>query len=233
MSKKLVILGGVAGGATAAARARRLDEYAQIIVLERGPDVAFANCGLPYYIGGEIADRRALLVQTAAGLTSRFALDVRPHSEVTAIDRAAKCVHVKERGGREYDESYDYLLYAPGATPIRPPLPGVDHPRIFTLRSLADSDRIKQAVDAGARTAVVVGGGFIGLEMAENLKRRGLDVALVELLPQVMPPLDPEFAAKLHQELRANGVRLYLSDGVARFDGYEGRRDEGAEGRRD
>lgn len=224
MSKKLVIVGGVAGGATAAARARRLDENAAIILFERGNDVSFSNCGLPYHIGGEIASRAALLVQTKAGLSTRFALDVRTRTEVTRIDCAAQVVHARELDtGRTYDEHYDDLLLSPGAVPVVPPIPGVTHPAIFTLRNMADMDRIKQAVDAEARAALVVGGGFIGLEMAENLRQRGLDVALVELLPQVMPPLDPEIAARLHQELARHGVQLHLADGVTAFEDNAGR----------
>lgn len=219
MSMKLVIVGGVAGGATAAARARRLDESAEIVVLERGPDVSFANCGLPYHVGGEIADRKSLLVQTADGLRSRFRLDIRTRSEVLAVNRANRTVRVRElESGREYDEPYDCLLLSPGAAPIRPPIPGIDHSRVLTLRSLGDMDRIKSVVERGARSAVVVGAGFIGLEMAENLRRRKLDVALVEMLPQVLPPLDPEMASRLHQELAANGVDLYLEDGVTAFE---------------
>jgi NADPH-dependent 2,4-dienoyl-CoA reductase/sulfur reductase-like enzyme/rhodanese-related sulfurtransferase len=222
--KKLVIVGGVAGGATAAARARRLDENAEIVLLERGENVSFANCGLPYHIGGEIAARQELLVQTKEGLTRRFALDIRTQSEVTGIARGAQTVHVRDlTTGREYDESYDFLLLSPGADPIRPPLPGIDHPRIFTLRNLADMDRIKQVVDGGAKDALVVGGGFIGLEMAENFRRRGLHVTLVELLPQVMPPLDPEMAAPIHEELTTNGVQLHLGDSVTGFADVGGR----------
>jgi len=221
---KLVIVGGVAGGATAAARARRLDENATIVMFERGREVSFANCGLPYYIGGQIRRRSHLLVQTEAGLEERFALDVRTRTEVTAIDRAARQVRVRELdSGRQYTEDYDYLLLAPGAKPVIPPIPGSDHPAVFTLRNLTDSDRIKQAVDGGASSALVVGGGFIGLEMVENLRRRGLEVALVELLPQVMPPLDIEVAARLHRQLREQGVKLYLSDGVTALQDRQGR----------
>ncbi len=219
MSKKLVIVGGVAGGATAAARARRLDEHADIVMFERGAEISFANCGLPYHIGGEIPRREALLVQTKAGLSQRFALDIRTRTEVTRIDRAAKLVHARDlASGRQYTESYDYLLLAPGAAPIVPPLPGVEHPLIFTLRNMADMDRIKAVIDAGAESALVVGGGFIGLEMTETLRQCGLGVALVELLPQVMPPLDPECAARLHQELTRRGVQLYLENAVTAFD---------------
>ena len=224
MCNKLVIVGGVAGGATAAVRARRLSEDAEIIVIERGPDVSFANCGLPYHIGGEIRQRKALLVQTPEGLQSRFNLDVRTRHEVVAIDRTSKRVRVRElAAGREYDETYDYLLLSPGAVPVRPPIAGVDHPAIFTLRSMQDMDRIKARLEAGARSALVVGGGFIGLEMAENLRRRGLDVALVELLPQVMPTFDPEIAARLHQELSAQRVHLHLEDAVTEFSDANGR----------
>ncbi|MBL8799323.1 MAG: FAD-dependent oxidoreductase, partial [Planctomycetia bacterium] len=172
---KLVIVGGVAGGASAAARARRLSEAAEIVLFERGPDVSFANCGLPYYIGGEIAERDQLLVVTPQRLRERHRLDVRPRSEVLALDRQAKHVRVRDLAtGREYAESYDKLILAPGAAPIRPPLPGIDLPGIFTLRNLQDMDRIKAAVDRGVRQAVVVGAGFIGLELVENLVRRGL-----------------------------------------------------------
>ncbi len=223
MSKKLVIVGGVAGGATAAARARRLDEQAEIVVFERGPDVSFANCGLPYHIGGEIPGRAALLVQTKAGLTKRFALDIRTRTEVTRIDRTTCVVHVRElETGRTYTERYDALLLAPGAVPLVPPIPGVEHAAICTLRNLADLDRIK-ARAAAASAALVVGGGFIGLEMAENLRRRDLHVTLVEALPQVMPALDPEVAARLHGELNRHGVELRLGDGVMAFEDAAGR----------
>lgn len=215
MGKKLVIIGGVAGGATAAARARRLSEDAEIVMFERGPDVSFANCGLPYHIGGEIEQRDSLLVQTKAGLEKRFNLDIRTQTEVTQIDREAKCVHARDLNtGREYTEPYDVLLLSPGASPVVPPIPGIDHPRVYTLRNMPDMDRIKQAVAAGAKSALVVGGGFIGLEMAENLRRHGMAVTVVEMLPQVMPPIDQEFANRVHLELGKHGVTLHLSDGV-------------------
>jgi len=224
MSKKLVIVGGVAGGATAAARARRLSEDAEIIIFERGPDVAFANCGLPYHIGGQIAERRKLLVQTQAGLAARFNLDIRVRSEVIAIDRAARKLRVRDLArGHEYEETYDVLLLAPGAIPLRPPLPGINHPRVFTLRNMVDMDRIKQTVDGGAKSAVIVGGGFIGLELAENLTRRGLSVTLVELLPQVLPTFDPELAAGVQQALARHGVRLMLQTQATGFDDAAGR----------
>lgn len=215
---RLVIIGGVAGGATAAARARRLSEDAEIVLVERGAEVSFANCGLPYHVGGEIADRRRLLVQTRTGLMERFRLDIRIRTEALAIVPAARCVRLRDlASGREYEEPYDALLLSPGAAPVRPPLPGIEHPRILTLRNLSDMDRIKEIVDAGAARAVVVGGGFIGLEMAENLRRRGTAVTLVELLPQVLPPLDPEMATPVHEELARNGVQVLLGDAVAGF----------------
>lgn len=221
-SKKVLIVGGVAGGATAAGRLRRLDETAQIILFERGPYVSFANCGLPYHIGGEIRSRQRLLLQTPAGLTARYNLDVRVQHEVLAIDRQRRCVRVRDLpGGREYDEFYDVLLLSPGAAPVRPSLPGADHPRVFTLRNVPDTDRIRAAVGP-ARSALVVGGGFIGLEMAENLRRRELAVTLVELLPQVLPTLDPEMAAPLHAELRRHAVDLRLEEAVTRFDDAAG-----------
>jgi NADPH-dependent 2,4-dienoyl-CoA reductase/sulfur reductase-like enzyme/rhodanese-related sulfurtransferase len=219
---KLVIVGGVAGGASAAARARRLSEDAEIVVLERGPDVSFANCGLPYYIGGEIADRSKLLVVTPERLRERYRLDVRTRSSVESIDRARKVVRVREvASGREYEESYDKLILAPGASPLRPPIPGLDLPGIFTLRDLQDTDRIKRAVDEGARSAVVVGGGFIGLELVENFVRRGLRATVVELLDQVLAPFDPETTTPIAEALRANGVELCLGDSAVRFEGAE------------
>jgi NADPH-dependent 2,4-dienoyl-CoA reductase/sulfur reductase-like enzyme/rhodanese-related sulfurtransferase len=221
---RTIIIGGVAGGASAATRLRRLDEQHEIIVLERSGYVSFANCGLPYYIGGTIADRRALLLQTPASLHRRFGLDVRVNSEVVAIDPHARTVTVRDLadGGRQYTEPYDHLVLSPGASPIVPPIPGVE--RALTLRTIEDTDRIKQRVDdlLGAadssedgvssdhHSAVLVGGGFIGLEMAESLRERGLDVTVVELAPQVMAPLDPEMAAIVAAELRRHGVTLAL-----------------------
>lgn len=215
---KIVIVGGVAGGATAAARARRLSESAGIVVFERGPHVSFANCGLPYHIGEAIQRRDALLLQTPERLHRRYNLDIRVRTEVRSIDRERKQVlAVDLAAGREYAESYDKLLLATGAAPIRPPLPGIDHPRVFSLRNVPDTDAIKAAVDAGAGRAVIVGGGFIGLEMAENLRRRGLEVHLVEMLSQVMPPLDREMAEPIHDVLRRNGIRLHLGNRVQSF----------------
>jgi NADPH-dependent 2,4-dienoyl-CoA reductase/sulfur reductase-like enzyme/peroxiredoxin family protein/rhodanese-related sulfurtransferase/TusA-related sulfurtransferase len=217
-STRIVIVGGVAGGATAAARARRIAEDAKITVFERGPYVSFANCGLPYHVGGEIKDRAKLLLQTPEALKARYNIDVRVRSEVRAIDRAGKEVEVACLETRAtYRVPYDKLILSPGAAPIRPPLPGIEHPKIFTLRSVPDVDRIKAVVDAGAKSALVVGGGFIGLEMVENLHRRGLTVHLVELLDQVMPPLDKEMTTPVHQVLLRNGVDVRLADAVTAF----------------
>ncbi len=220
---KTIIIGGVAGGASAATRLRRLDESHEIVILERSGYVSFANCGLPYYIGGTIAERRNLLLQTPKSLKARFNLDVRVLSEVTAIDPAERTVTVKDLNtGESYTEGYDHLVLSPGASPIVPPIPGVE--RAMTLRTVEDTDRIKQAVDSlqdaldsseeavgdQARSAVVVGGGFIGLEMAESLRERNMDVTVVELGTQVMAPLDPEMAAVVAKELTKNGVQLAL-----------------------
>jgi NADPH-dependent 2,4-dienoyl-CoA reductase/sulfur reductase-like enzyme/rhodanese-related sulfurtransferase len=216
---KLVIVGGVAGGASAAARARRIIPGAHIVVLERGPDASFANCGLPYYIGGEIVDRGKLLVTRPEQLLGRHALDVRTLSEVVRIDRAKKTVRVRSLAdGREYDESYDQLILATGAAPLRPPLPGLDLPGIHTLRTLEDSDAIKALVDGGAKKAVVVGAGFIGLEMVENLVRRDMDVALIELQDQVLPPLDREMTAPIVATLRRVGVDVRLGVSASAFE---------------
>ena len=215
---KVVIVGGVAGGASAAARARRLDEDAEIVVLERGPDVSFANCGLPYYVGGEIARREKLLVTTPQLLRERFRLDVRTRSNVESIDRQAKTVRVKDLDtGRDYVEGYDALILAPGAAPLRPPIPGVDLPQVLTLRNLDDVDRIKARVDAGAKRVVVVGAGFIGLELAENFVKRGVETTIVELQSQVLPPLDPEMTVPIVEALVARGVRVMLGDSAAAF----------------
>lgn len=217
---KILIVGGVAGGATVAARLRRLDEQAQVILFERGPHVSYANCGLPYYIGGTIAQRSKLFVQTAKGFTDRFRIDIRTEQEVTAIDRVSKEVTVRRVAtGETYTESYDRLVLSPGAEPLRPSIEGIDSPRIFTLRNVPDTDAIKQYVDRHCpRRAVVVGGGFIGLEMAENLHHLGLRVDVVEMADQVMAPLDFSMAALVHRQLTDRGVGLYLKDGVVRFE---------------
>jgi NADPH-dependent 2,4-dienoyl-CoA reductase/sulfur reductase-like enzyme/rhodanese-related sulfurtransferase len=216
---KLLIVGGVAGGASAAARARRLSEDADIILFERGPDVSFANCGLPYYLGGEISERDKLLVVTPERLRTRFKLDVRVRTMVEAIDRAAKKVRARDlTSGREYEESYDKLILAPGAAPIRPPLPGIDLPGVFTLRNLQDMDRIKTKLDQGVRQAVVVGAGFIGLELVENLVRRGITTTVVELQDQVLPPFDKEMTTPLAEHLAAKGVSLLLGQSAEAFE---------------
>lgn len=213
---RIVIVGGVAAGASAAARARRLSEEAEIIMLERGPDVSFANCGLPYYLGGEIADRDKLLVVKPELLMSRFRIDVRTRSEVVAIDRARKIVQVRDLAhDRRYELPYDELILATGAEPIRPPIPGLGLSGVHTLRNLADIDQIKAVVDGGARSAVVVGAGFIGLEVVENLVRRGVTTTLVELQDQVLPLLDREMAAPLVEQLRAHGVKIRLCQSAA------------------
>jgi NADPH-dependent 2,4-dienoyl-CoA reductase/sulfur reductase-like enzyme/peroxiredoxin family protein/rhodanese-related sulfurtransferase/TusA-related sulfurtransferase len=218
---KIVIVGGVAGGASAAARARRLSENAEIILLERGPDVSFANCGLPYHIGGEIEDRDRLLVTTPEQLRSRFRIDVRTLNEVTAIDPDKKTVEIKNlESGEVTSETYDSLILSPGAEPMRPPIPGIDSSRVLSLRNLNDMDRIINALDSAGHVTVI-GGGYIGLEMAEALRRRSVATTLVELAPQVMGPADPEMASILHQELEINGVDLRLGTSVTGFEETE------------
>ena len=214
---KLLVIGGVAAGASCAARARRLSESAQITVLERGPDVSFANCGLPYHIGGEIQDRSVLAVQTPASLKALLNLDVRTRCEAVRIDRLNKRVEVKNltSGAMEWI-TYDKLMLSPGASPIRPNIPGIDDSRIYTLRSLEDMDRIVEATDKGMR-AVAIGAGFIGLEMAEQLNDKGLSVELVELQNQVLPQLDKKMSMLLESELKHNEVGVTLGDGIERF----------------
>jgi len=208
---KLLIVGGVAGGASAAARARRLSEDAQIVIFERGPDVSFANCGLPYFIGGEIAERGKLLVTTPVRLRSRFNLDVRIQSSVEAIDRKAKKVRVRDlTSNREYEESYDKLILATGAAPFRPSIPGIDLPGVFTLRNLQDTDRIKERVERGVKQAVLLGGGFISLELAENFVRCGISTTVVEKNRQILTPFDKEMTTPIVQELASKGVTLLL-----------------------
>jgi NADPH-dependent 2,4-dienoyl-CoA reductase/sulfur reductase-like enzyme/rhodanese-related sulfurtransferase len=218
--KRIVIVGGVAGGASCAARCRRLDESAEILMLDRGPYVSFANCGLPYYVGDVIKDEAKLLVANPALFRERFNIEVRTEHEVVAIDREAKEIEVKELPtGRIYRESYDALVLSPGAAAMRPPLPGIDLPGIFVVRTIPDSRQIRTWIDAkAAKSAVIVGGGFIGLEMAENLVHRGLSVTVVEMLDQVMPPLDPEMARPVQEHLEKHGVKVALGDGVAGFE---------------
>lgn len=218
--RTVVIVGGVAGGASAAARIRRLDERIRIVMFERGPHVSFANCGLPYFVGGEIPRREDLLLHTPTGLWARFRIEVHVQTEVVAIDRQGRTVTARDlKTGRESLQPYDALLLATGASPVRPPLPGLDRPGHFFVRNVPDVENIRQWIESGTcRRAVVVGGGYIGLEMTEQLHRRGLPVALVEALPQVMAPLDPEMAGWLHRELHARGVDLYLADPVRAFE---------------
>jgi len=217
---KYVIVGGVAGGASVAARLRRLDEKAEVILFERGSYVSYANCGLPYYIGGEIKDRQKLFVQTVKGFVNRFRIDIRTEQEVTAVHPESKTVEVKKMAtGEVYEESFDKLVLSPGAEPLRPGIPGIQHPHIFTLRNVPDTDAIKSFVSAGSvKSAVIVGGGFIGLEMAENLHAQGIKVIVVEMADQVMAPLDFSMAQMVHEKLTEKGVDLILSDGVDHFD---------------
>jgi NADPH-dependent 2,4-dienoyl-CoA reductase/sulfur reductase-like enzyme/peroxiredoxin family protein/rhodanese-related sulfurtransferase/TusA-related sulfurtransferase len=215
---RVIIIGGNAGGASAAARLRRLDEKAEIVVYEKGEYISFANCGLPYHVGGVIADRSQLLVQTPDSMKSRFNVDFVIRHEVTTIDRQAHTVTVKDLStGTEMTDHYDKLILSPGGSPLRPPIPGIDNDGIFTLWTIPDMDRILQAVHAGAKKAVVVGGGFIGVEVTENLREQKVEVALVEMLPQALAFLDPDIAAYAHQEMQIHGVDLHFGDGVASF----------------
>ncbi|WP_307995883.1 FAD-dependent oxidoreductase [uncultured Bacteroides sp.] len=216
---KVIIIGGVAGGATTAARIRRVDESAEIILLEKGKYISYANCGLPYYIGGVIEERDKLFVQTPEAFSTRFRVDVRTENEVIFIDRKRKTVTVRQSSEDTYEESYDKLLISTGASPVRPPLPGIDLSGIFTLRNVADTDKIKAYIDSHApRQAVVVGAGFIGLEMAENLHAQGAKVSIVEMGNQVMTPIDFSMASLVHQHLMDKGVNLYLEQAVASFE---------------
>lgn len=216
---KVIIIGGVAGGATTAARIRRVDESAEIILLEKGKYISYANCGLPYYIGGVIEEREKLFVQTPEAFSTRFRVDVRTENEVIFIDRKKKTVTVRQSSEDTYEESYDKLLISTGASPVRPPLPGIDLSGIFTLRNVADTDKIKAYIDSHApRQAVVVGAGFIGLEMAENLHAQGAKVSIVEMGNQVMAPIDFSMASLVHQHLMDKGVNLYLEQAVASFE---------------
>lgn len=220
MSKKVVIIGGVAGGASTAARLRRLDENMEIVMFEKGEYISFANCGLPYYIGGTINEREKLIVQTVEAMSSKFNLDIRTLSEVIKIDKDSKKITVKDhRNNNEYDETYDVLVLSPGASPIKPPIKGIKEcDNLFTLRNIPDTDKIKEYVDnKKPKHAVVVGGGFIGLEMAENLWDRDIKLTLVEAGDQVMAPLDIEMASIVHDHLIDKGVELILKDGVSAF----------------
>ena len=218
MSKTLII-GGVAGGASCAARLRRLDENAEIVLLERGEYISYANCGLPYHVGDVIKSRAALLLQTPEAMRQKFKVDVRIKNEALSIDRAEKSVTVKNLStGEVYNESYDTLVLSTGSSPLRPPISGIDSPRIKTLWTVPDTDELRALIrEQGVKSAAVIGGGFIGLEMAENLRHAGLSVSIVEMLDQVMAPLDYEMAQLLHENITQNGVKLYLGDGVSSF----------------
>lgn len=215
---KLIIIGGVAGGASAAARARRMSEQAEIILFERGPDVSFANCGLPYYLGGEIKERSKLLVTTPDKLRARFEIDVRVRTSVEKIDRANKLVYVRDLAtNREYTEHYDKIILSPGAAPLRPNLPGIDLPGIYTLRNLQDTDHIKASLSERIKHAVVIGGGFIGLELIENFLKLGIETTLVEYNDQVLPPFDKEMTTPIVEALRRRGANLLLGDAAESF----------------
>lgn len=217
--KRVLVVGGVAGGASAAARLRRLDEQAEIVVFDRGPYVSFANCGLPYYVGNVIVEEKKLLVATADLFRDRFNIEVRTEHEVEAIDRKARTLRVKDlRTGAVADERWDALVLSPGASAIRPPIPGVDLPGIFSVRTIPDSRKVREwLAEKEAKSALVVGGGFIGLEMAENLAHRGLAVTIVEKAAQLLPPLDAEMAAPLKAQLETRGVTVRLGEGVSGF----------------
>ena len=223
---RILIVGGVAGGASCAARARRLSEAADIVMFDRGPYVSFANCGLPYYVGNVIRKEEDLMVATPQLFRQRFNIDVRLRSNVVSIDRVNRRIEVTDlERGTTYGENYDYLVLSPGARPIRPNLPGIDLPGIFSLRTIPDSRQIVQWIDQFKATqAVVVGGGYIGMEMTENLHARGLKVTVVERLSQVMPLLDQEMVAPIHDTLVKHGISLYLNDGVAQFEKGNGHR---------
>ena len=222
---KVVIIGGVAGGATAAARIRRLDEKAEIVIIERSGYISYANCGLPYYIGGKIMDRNELTLQTPQSFFERFRIDVRVESEAVAIDRTSKTVRVRERKtGREYSESYDKLILSPGAKPFIPDMPGTDLESVFTLRTVEDTFGIYEYIAKnGVKTAAVIGGGFIGLEMTENLMERGIDTVLLQRSGHVMPPLDGDMAGIVHKYMNRKGVHLRLDTRVTGIEGENGR----------
>lgn len=226
MRKKTVIIGGVAGGATTAARLRRKDESMEIVLLERGEYISYANCGLPYHVGDVIKNRESLLLQTPEAMKKKFNIDVRVQNEAVKINPEDQTVTIKDlKKGIEYEESYDYLVIATGSSPVVPPIPGIDGPDIYTLWTIPDTDRIKKVIETKKpKTAAVIGGGFIGLEMAENLHRAGLEVSIVEMQDQVMAPLDFEMAQLLHENIEMNGVSLILGDGVASFEHKDGKK---------
>ena len=215
-NQKVLIIGGVAGGATAAARLRRLDEHAEIIMFERGEYISFANCGLPYYIGGEITEKSALTLQTPQSFKARFNVDVRIFSEATGIDTATKTVTVKNAKTDEtYQESYDKLVFSMGAEPIKPNIEGISSDKVFVLRNIPDTYKTKDYIDNHKpKSAAVVGGGYIGVEMAENLHSAGLDVTIIEMSDQVIAPLDYDMACDVHRHIESKGVKLILGNGV-------------------
>lgn len=219
MTNKVLIVGGVAGGASAAARLRRLDEDAQIVMFERDQHISFANCGLPYYIGETIQERSKLLVQTPEAMKQRFNIDVRVYSEVTGINYDRKTVTVRSKDRGVYEESFDKLILSPGAKPMKPPIPGIDSKYIHTLRNIADTDKIKQYLDGHpVSRAVIIGGGFIGIEMAENLIHRGIQVSIVEAAPHILAPFDSDMAVYAEKALQDHGAHLSLGDGVQAFE---------------
>ncbi len=221
---KVVIVGGVAGGATAAARIRRLDEQAEIVVFERSGYISYANCGLPYYIGGAITDPAALTLQTPESFFSRFRIAMNVHHEVTAIHPERKTVSVTNlETGEQFEESYDKLLLSPGAKPTQPKVPGVGLDHVFTLRTVEDTFRIKEYIEEHhPQSAVLAGGGFIGLELAENLRELGMDVTIVQRPKQLMNPFDPDMAAFIHHEARKHGIQLALGHTVEGFEDVDG-----------
>ncbi|MBQ1537179.1 MAG: FAD-dependent oxidoreductase, partial [Ruminococcus sp.] len=220
---KTVIIGGVAGGASAAARLRRLNEHDEIILIERGEHISFANCGLPYYIGGEITDKRMLTLQMPESFRRRFNIDVRVKNEAVRIIPDMHIVQIRKvDSGEVYEESYDKLILSPGAKPIRPGIRGIDLPHVFTLRNIPDTMKIKSFIETEKpKKAVVVGGGYIGVEMAENLANAGLEVAVVELADHLIAPLDHDMAADIHQYIQSRGIKLHLNNGVTEITNRE------------
>lgn len=223
MSKKILIVGGVAGGASTAARLRRLDESAEIIMFEKGEYISFANCGLPYHIGETIKEREKLIVQTPQAMKNRFNIDVRINSEVVKVNAVSKTVTVNSKEKGTYEESYDYLVLSPGAKPMKPPIEGIENDKIYTLRNIPDTDKLKAAVDSGnVKKAVVIGGGYIGVEIAENLKERKVSVTLVEAAPHILAPFDSDMSVFAEKEMNDNGIELILNNGVKAFRDRDG-----------
>lgn len=222
MKKKVLVVGGVAGGASAAARLRRLSEDLDIILFEKGPDISFANCGLPYFIGDVITNREVLLLMTPAKMKARFDIDVRVNSCVVGVDSKKKVVEVETTDGKKYEESYDFLVLAPGAKPVVPPIPGIDSKRIFTLRNVVDMDKIKnKATENGVKKAAIIGGGFVGVESAENLAHLGVEVSLIEATDAILAPYDKEMSDFLEVELKRNNVKVNVGSKVVKFEESE------------